>query len=190
MLPQADGVIALDPIERLIRDGKHREAAGMCARAHGAALGRLCMALLGSQAEAEEAVQETLLAACRAMGDWRGDGTVRAWLFGIARRQCARRHEQGAREGRGAARLADDEAARGGETPAAAVIAIRRAAAVRGALAELKPSEREALVLHYQSGLSFGEIARACGIDEAAARKRASRGLARLRKTITAESVE
>ena len=189
MLAQADGVIALDPIERLIRDGKHREAAGMCARMHGAALGRLCMALLGSQAEAEEAVQETLLAACRAMGDWRGDGTVRAWLFGIARRQCARRYERGAREGR-AARLVDEDAARGGDSPAAAVIAIRRALAVREALAELKPSEREALVLHYQGGLSFGEIARACGIDEAAARKRASRGLARLRKTITAENVE
>ncbi|HUS67128.1 MAG TPA: sigma factor, partial [Kofleriaceae bacterium] len=132
MLAQADGVIALDPIERLIRDGKHREAAGMCARTHGAALGRLCMALLGSQAEAEEAVQETLLAACRAMGDWRGDGTVRAWLFGIARRQCARRWEQGAREGR-AARLVEEDGARGGDSPAAAVIAIRRALAVREA---------------------------------------------------------
>jgi RNA polymerase sigma-70 factor (ECF subfamily) len=188
MLAQADGVIALDPIERLIREGKHREAAGLCARMHGAALGRLCMALLGRQAEAEEAVQETLLAACRAMGDWRGDGTVRAWLFGIARRQCARRYEQGAREGR-AARLVEEDA-RGGESPAASVIAIRRAVAVREALEALKPSEREALVLHYQAGLSFGEIARACGIDEAAARKRASRGLARLRKTITAEDVE
>lgn len=191
MLAQADGVIALDPIERLIREGKHREAAGLCARTHGASLGRLCMALLGSQAEAEEAVQETLLAACRAMGEWRGDGTVRAWLFGIARRQCARRYERGAREGRGATRAIEgDTASRDGESPAAAVIAFRRAVAVRAALAELKPSEREALVLHYQGGLSFGEIARACGIDEAAARKRASRGLARLRKTITAEDVE
>ena len=189
MLAQADAVIALDPIERLIRDGKHREAAGLCARTHGAALGRLCMALLGSQAEAEEAVQETLLAACRAMGAWRGDGTVRAWLFGIARRQCARRFEQGAREGRKLARARDAED--GGEpSPVATVAAARRAQAVREALGALKPSEREALVLHYQGGLSFAEIAQLCGIDEAAARKRASRGLARLRKTITTESVE
>ncbi|HUS67250.1 MAG TPA: sigma-70 family RNA polymerase sigma factor, partial [Kofleriaceae bacterium] len=101
----------------------------------------------------------------------------------------ARRYEQGAREGR-ATWLVEEDGARGGDSPAAAVIAIRRALAVREALAGLTPSEREALALHYPGGLSFGEIARACGIDEAAARKRASRGLARLRKTITAESVE
>jgi RNA polymerase sigma-70 factor (ECF subfamily) len=189
MLAQADAnaVIALDPIERLLREGRHREAAALCARQHGAALGRLCMALLGVQAEAEEAVQETLMAACGAMGDYRGEGTVRAWLFGIARRQCARRWEQGAREGR-KLRLVGEAADE--PSPAASVAAARRAHMVREALAELKPSEREALVLRYQGGLSFGEIARMCGIDEAAARKRASRGLAKLRKTITAESVE
>lgn len=191
MLAQADAnaVIALDPIERLIREGRLREAAAMCAQLHGAALGRLCMALLGSQAEAEEAVQETLLAACGGMSEYRGEGTVRAWLFGIARRQCARRFEQGAREGR-KLRLVGEDGEAAGESPAASMTAGRRARAVREALADLKPSEREALVLRYQSGLSFGEIARLCGIDEAAARKRASRGLARLRKTITVDSVE
>ena len=67
---------------------------------------------------------------------------------------------------------------------------LRRAEAVRAALGGLKPSEREALVLHYQGELSFREIAELCGIDEATARKRASRGLARLRKALTSDAVE
>src|SRR5690348_14882084 len=41
-----------DPIGKLIRQGSHRDAVAMCAREYGASLGRLCMALLGSQAEA------------------------------------------------------------------------------------------------------------------------------------------
>ena len=41
-----------DPIALLVQEGRHREALAACVRAHGAVLGRLCMALLGSQAEA------------------------------------------------------------------------------------------------------------------------------------------
>ena len=48
-------------------------------------------------------------------------------------------------------------------------------------LGEIRPTEREALVLRYAAELSFREVAQACGIDEAAARKRVSRGLLRLR---------
>jgi RNA polymerase sigma-70 factor (ECF subfamily) len=192
MLAQVTAACAADPdpIVALIEEGKHREAVALCARQHGPAIGRLCMALLGSQADAEEATQETLLAACGQMGAYRGDGTVRAWLFGIARRQCARRFEQGLRDRRrlelvSSARAGADEA-----SPAATVATMRRARAVRAALAMLRPSEREALLLHYQAGLSFREIAGLSGIEEAAARKRASRGLAQLRRSITSDSVE
>ena len=192
MLAQVTAACAAhpDPIVALIEEGKHREAVALCARQHGPAIGRLCMALLGSQADAEEAAQETLLAACGQMGAFRGDGTVRAWLFGIARRQCARRFEQGLRDRRRlelvpGMGVGPDEA-----SPAATVATMRRARAVRAALAVLRPSEREALLLHYQAGLSFREIAELSGIEEAAARKRASRGLAQLRRSITSDSVE
>ena len=61
----------------------------MRARTTARSLGRLCMALLGSQADADEAVQETLLRAHRAMATYRGEGSVKAWLCGIARHVCA-----------------------------------------------------------------------------------------------------
>lgn len=174
-----------DPIRALIVERAYREATARAAREHGPAMGRLCMAMLGSQAEAEECVQEALLAAYDAMPDYRGEGTVRAWLFGIARRMCAKRLEvRGRRERR--LRLVFDATADAAR-PDELVQAQREAARVREALEKLKPSERDALVMRYEGGLEYGEIALACGIDEAAARKRVSRGLQHLRELFTME---
>ena len=167
------------PIEALIRAGLHREAAAACAHTHGASIGRLCMAMLGGQAEAEEALQDTLLAAHDAMASYRGEGSVRAWLFGIARRVCARRLESRTRQSERLHLLHDADA--DAALPDEVIDARRRAHTIRAALATLPPSEREALLLHYQADLSYREIGCACGIDEAAARKRASRGLEKLR---------
>lgn len=174
-----------DPIATLIGEGRHRDAVGACAREHGAAIGRLCMALLGSQAEAEETAQEVLIDAHKAMGGYRGDGSVRAWLFGIARRKCARKLETRIRRER-KLRLVHDAVA-SAELPDEAVEARRRAERVRAALERLKPSERDAVVLRYQGGLPYREIGQACGIDEAAARKRVSRALARMRSLLSEE---
>ena len=171
-----------DPIERLIRDGDFRGAVASCARDHGPSLGRLCMAFLGSQAEAEEAAQESLLAAFDAMNSYRGEGSVRAWLFGIARRVCARRVETRVRR-ENRLRLvhnADEES----PTADRLLASRRQAEPVREALESLKPTERDAVVLRYDAELSYAEVAAACGIDEAAARKRVSRALERLRSAL------
>jgi RNA polymerase sigma-70 factor (ECF subfamily) len=147
------------------------------------------MALVGSQADAEEVLQETLLAAHRAMGTYRGEGSVRSWLFGIARRQCARHLERRGRPAKAAHLVVVSDGGAGGG-PAEDVAAGRRARVLREALGKLRPTEREALVLRYQADLSFREIAEQCGIDEAAARKRASRGLDRLRGLLDVEEIE
>ncbi len=159
-----------------------RGAIAACARAYGVSIGRLCYAMLGVQSEAEEATQETLLAAYDGVASFRGEGAVRAWLYGIARRICARRLEVRTRQDRRSKLLAENDQ----DAPAAdtMVDAARRGAAVRVALAELRPTEREAVLLRFESDLSFKEVADACGIDEAAARKRVSRALAKLRERL------
>ena len=176
--------IANDPIVEMIHAGKHREALASCARAHHVILGRLCIALLGSQADADEAVQETLLRAHRAMPTYRAEGTVKAWLCGIARHVCAHVLET-RRKGREALELVPTQ----GEARDAFAIR-QRARVLRDALAKLKPSEREALVLKYVADLSHREIAVACGLDEPAARKRISRALARMRAVMPTEEME
>jgi RNA polymerase sigma-70 factor (ECF subfamily) len=172
------------PVVDALDQGDLREAVRQCAELHGPAIGRVCMALTGSQTEAEDLTQETLLAAHAGLSDWRRDGTLRAWLFAIARRTCARHLERRTqREQR--LRLIHD-AGRGDSTDE--LYALRqRAERARQALDEIRPSEREAVILRYVGELSFREVAIACGIDEPAARKRVSRALARLRETLTHE---
>ena len=171
-------------IEAMIAGGQHREALGRCARSYAMPLGRLCMAFTGSQAESEELVQETLLAAFDAFPQYRAEGSVRAWLFGIARRLCGRHIEmRSRREAR--LRLVHDTSR--GRDAGELALERERAERARAALAKLKPSEREAVVLRYEGELSFRELATACGVDEAAARKRVSRALARLRADLGEE---
>ena len=166
-----------DPIALLLQEGHHREALAACVRTHGAVLGRLCMALLGSQAEADDAVQETLLAAHAGFEDFRSDGSLRAWLFGIARRRCAR-----VKERRGTVKSGSDGA---DERTADDLLEVRRRAErARDLLERVRPTEREALLLRYEGELSFREVGEAVGIDEATARKRVSRALARLRELV------
>ncbi len=171
--PDADVVEA-------IRRGDRDAAAQLLVDGHAAALGRACMALLGSQSEAEDALQETLVDALASLEGFRGDGSLRAWLLSIARRRCARRLEARGRERQLEQAL---------ERPAAPVSAEQLVLArrARGLLAEVRPTEREALVLRFAAELSFREVGEACGIDEAAARKRVSRGLSRLRSLLGEE---
>jgi RNA polymerase sigma-70 factor (ECF subfamily) len=176
-------LLAHDPIVEMIHAGQHREAVAACARTHHAILGRLCMALLGAQADADEAVQETLLRAHRAMGTYRAEGSVKAWLCGIARHVCAHTLET-RRKGRELLEVVPTE----GEARDAFEVR-RKARVLRDALDKLKPSEREAIVLRYVADLSHREIAVTCGLDEAAARKRISRALERLRQVMPSEEI-
>lgn len=183
-----------DPIAGLIHSGQYREAVRRSTEEHGAAIGRLAMALLRCQAEAEDVVQETLVAAYHAMPSYRGEASVRAWLCGIARRLCAKRLEKKSRR----QRLWQAET-QAGETvglaqpnpdrvcPEEALERQARLQALYAALAQLKPSEREAVLLRYSADMSYRDIAASCGIAEAAARKRTSRALVQLRALLRPE---
>ena len=160
-----------------------RGAIAICARRWGISIGRLCFAMLGVRSEADETVQETLLAAYDGIDGFRGDGSVKAWLFGIARRQCARRLEVRTRQERRSKMIVD--ASNDAESTESIVDVARRTLQLRAALNELRPTEREAVLLRYEADLSFKDVALACGIDEPAARKRVSRALQRLRERLS-----
>jgi len=171
-------------VRSAIAEGRHREALQLCARQHAEAIGRLCLALSGSHAEADDLTQETLLAAHDGFSSYRGEGPLRAWLLAIARRKCARHVERRVlRESK--LRLVQPAEAQ----PATDDVLVRRQRAqqARAALEHVRPSEREALVLRYVSELSYPELAEACGIDEVAARKRVSRALATLRSVLAGQ---
>lgn len=171
-------------LERCLRAHEREPAAELLIERHAPAIGRLCMALLGSQSEAEDALQETLLTALDVGDSFRGDGTLRAWLFGVARRKCIRLLEARQRERAHREDLAAHGAISANESRTEQQALARRA---RELLEQIKPSEREALLLRFGAELSFREVAAATGVDEAAARKRVSRGLSRLRALFSEE---
>jgi RNA polymerase sigma-70 factor (ECF subfamily) len=178
-------------VVKAIDAGDYKRALLLCSQHHGAALGRTCMSMLGSQQDAEDVTQETLLDAYGSFPSWRREGSMRSWLMTIARRKCARAVDKRARR-TSKLRLVHDAdkgtpSSQGAEQQA---IMKERAIAARDALERLRPSEREALVLRFGAGLSFREVGLACGIDEATARKRVSRAIAHLRHTIEDEISE
>lgn len=166
-----------------IRDRMHHRALSLIARGIGPSLGRYCLTLLGSREEAEDAAQDALIEALGAMPAFRGEASVRTWLFAIARRVCARRLERRRRRGELLAAVAPvesdppatplDEAARG-----ELLVRLRRA------LVGLSPEERDVLALRYGADLDYEEAAAVCGISPEAARKRASRAFATMRQRL------
>jgi RNA polymerase sigma-70 factor (ECF subfamily) len=179
-------------VRQALERGERDAAVALCAEHHGAMLGRLCMAMLGVQPEAEDVVQETLIDAHAGLMGWRGEGSVAAWLATIARRKCAWLLERRKRTGphlQLVQDVAESPASEGGR-PDRQTQLRRRAEQARSALGILRPSEREALLLRCTADLSYREIGAALQIDEAAARKRVSRAVAALRSHLQDKGTE
>jgi RNA polymerase sigma-70 factor (ECF subfamily) len=174
-------------IAAAIRDRTHHRALAMMSREFGPALGRFCAAYLGNQAEAEEAAQDALIEALRAMPSFRGESAVRTWLFAIARRMCIRRRKRRAHR-EALLRVVAVTELPSPDTPlddAARAELLRR---VEAAVASLPDEEREVLALRFQADLTYEEAAAVCGIQPDAARKRASRAFAALRERLGGQS--
>jgi RNA polymerase sigma factor (sigma-70 family) len=140
---------------------------------HRASLARFLAATVGPH-EADDCLQETLIAAMRAYPRLRDGSNVRAWLFTIARNKALDEH-------RARARRPVPVAA--GETGGSAIAVADGAdedlwATVRS----LPPKQRAAVVLRFVNDLPHREIARVLDCSEAAARRSLHEGLAKLRE--------
>jgi RNA polymerase sigma-70 factor, ECF subfamily len=133
-------------------------------RATQAPIWRFCAHLVGTD-DADDATQETFLAAWRALPSFRGDASARTWLFVIARRSAdrvARRRRRWlelAERAPGPARSAHPEAS----------------LALEEMLANLDADRRMALVLTQVVGLSYAEAAAVCECPIGTIRSRVAR---------------
>jgi RNA polymerase sigma-70 factor (ECF subfamily) len=140
----------------------------------------LASRLTGDVSTAEDAVQEAWMSIRDHAGDCRAaeqgdEAGARAWMRSIVTHASFRIRAQRKRD-----RLPDMP--RPPEVDP--LVAKERAELVRTALADLPEAQRAAVVLHHLDGEPFTAVARALGCSAVAARVRAHRGLAALRRRL------
>lgn len=145
---------------------------------HGPTVLRVCRAVLGGGPDADDAWQDTFLAALRAWPDLADDANVQAWLVTIAHRKAI-----------------DITRARArrpvplGDLPEAGVEQPDDHSDLWSAVAALPTQQRLAVASHYFGGLPHVRTAELIGSSPEAVRRAASDGLRSLRSTIAREDL-
>jgi RNA polymerase sigma-70 factor (ECF subfamily) len=134
---------------------------------------------LGSAADAEDAVQEALVRAWRALPRFRGEARFSTWLYRI---QLNAIHDQRNKRARGSGTPLEDvpEPA----DPRDALHASELGSALQDALNALDETYRTAVLMSDVSGMSYGEIAAVLGIAEGTVKSRIFRGRAELARLL------
>jgi RNA polymerase sigma-70 factor (ECF subfamily) len=154
---------------------------------HGGALFRFAARTCRNERDAEDAVQDGLLAAWRGAASFRGEASARAWLFQVILHACRRRGRR--RAGEPAAHEAVEEAeAMPGQAPSpeAQAEARQTGAALAAALAAMPEEGREVLLLRDVEGLSGEEAAAVLGVGLAAMKSRLHRARLELKERVVA----
>jgi RNA polymerase sigma-70 factor (ECF subfamily) len=144
----------------------------------------LALRMSGDRESAADLTQDVFLRVYRHLGSFRGNSTLKTWVYRVGLNQCRsrlsrKRHPEQplAEEGaEGVAPLPDT--GRGPEEQAMAVEAAER---VSGALAAIPLAFREAVVLRDLQGLEYEEIAELLHVPLGTVRSRIARGRDALR---------
>ncbi len=162
----------------------HEAAGAELFAEHYPAVMRMCLALLGDVADAEEVAQDSFVYALRNIGRYDPQrAAFRTWLFMIAVSRCRNKRRRRVLDLLPLSAAALSEAATTRE--------VEQALAARGlrtqlwaALRDLPPDLREAVVLRYLGGLRFREVGEVAGCNEKTAQSRVRLGVERLRRAL------
>jgi RNA polymerase sigma-70 factor (ECF subfamily) len=140
---------------------------------------RMC----GDSEDAKDVLQDTLLAASRTVGDFRGDSSVSTWLYTIARSFCIKKRRRSKFAPADELSLEHDAPVLPSSMPPPDEMAargeVKRALAI--ALEELDPTSREVLILRDMEGLTAPEVATVTGVSVDAVKSRLHRARATVR---------
>ena len=140
---------------------------------------------LNCDESAEDAVQETLVRALRAMPRFNGNYMVRPWLHRILANVCIDEGNRRRRESEKSERVAHSDTSVGPSPSAEVELGLDvDHTDVAAALEELSEPYREALRLRFVEELSYDEMAKAAGVSEDNARARVSRARSALRAAL------
>jgi len=152
---------------------------------------RHCLQMLERPADAEDAAQEAMLRAYRAISRFLGQSGVATWLFRIAHNTCLDMIKKPAREREGVSledlREVGFDPGDSGNTPEADYLRQAEADRLTSAILRL-PVEQQALInLRYGEDLSYEELARLTGIREGTVKSKLNRAKAKLREILGGE---
>lgn len=149
---------------------------------YGSLLSRTAWCLLGDAQAAQEAVQDTVIAAWRGWSQRQQQGSPRAWLLAILCNQCRKHQRSWSRWWRRHVDLAGvpDPEAPTQDRDEASQHLIR----LRAALALLQPRQREVIVLRYLDGHSVEETAAILAIPPGTVKSRCYHALGTLQRLL------
>jgi len=175
--------------DELLEKARHGDAAALDAllARHERQIFRFGLRMCGSEDDAREVLQETLLAAFKNLPGFRGEADLSTWLYQLARSFCikARRRRVGepathdALEGEAASALPSDAPA-----PDVQAHARELGALLQAAMLALPESHREVVILKDVEGLSAEEVAKVLGEEVSAVKSRLHRARMQLRQNL------
>ena len=148
------------------KEGDERAASALVAR-HADALARFAISL-GERTDVEELVQDTFVRAFGSIDSFRGESSLRTWLFTIQRRLVVDRRRT-LRRRRAEVEVQENDLATA-YTPLDGVVADETEMRLKGVMARLSPMQRDVFTLRVTEGLSYRDIAEIVGSTEGAAR--------------------
>jgi RNA polymerase sigma-70 factor (ECF subfamily) len=184
ILPVTDGGDATDVDSALVARARRGERGAFdeIVKRHQRGLWRLVRRYVRNDADASDVAQQAFVRAYRALDRFRGEASVRSWLYRIGINVAlnfVRDHGREQASDTAGAELTVDAVAPG------AMLSAERAKALREAVAELPPKQRMVLELRVFDDLSFREVAALADCTENAAKVSFHYAVKRLREVLS-----
>ncbi|MFO0582649.1 MAG: RNA polymerase sigma factor [Anaeromyxobacter sp.] len=163
----------------------HPAAFEVLAHRHAARLARYCAKFLGDVRAGEDVAQDVLVEVWRARHRYQGRGRFQVFLLTLARNRCRNAIRDEGRRWTAADGAAATPALRPDDPgQLEELLRLERERKVRAALGLLPEKLREAVLLRFDQGLAYADIARLVHRPEVTVRSRVFHGLKRLRQAL------
>jgi RNA polymerase sigma-70 factor (ECF subfamily) len=146
----------------------------------------LGMALLNDNAAAEDVVHDVFVSFVQRLDDFRLTGSLKGFLMTCTANQARNRNKAERRRAHPEDGAGADRALRTGE-PVDSLVCNEQLERLSGAMAELPFEQREVVMLHLHSSMTFDAIAQSGGISVNTAKSRYRYGIDKLRSIFNGE---
>src|SRR4030095_12062969 len=162
-------------------------------RIYPASIFHVAFGMLGDSSDAADAVQEIFLKVFRNVGGFRGDSSLKTWIYRIAFSEILNRMRWWRRRFRSATVSLDEgpdgrppvfRLAAPGPSPHQALETKERESAIHHALTKLSGDHRSIVILRDIEGFSYSEIAEVLGISVGTVKSRLARARADMKKSL------